>query len=275
MECDYEEGECSVCHKKVKNRGDDCIHLKKHKGKDYRGKPVYEILHNITFTGLGLLDRAGADEEAKILTVATNKTMEDSHMSENNDPGKDGITTPPEKGDISPSPEAKHKDQSEKIKVLQSEADEKDVRIKELESELAKLTKDFEKAQKLIESMEKEKQAAKQKAKAETLLKQWEKMGRSFESEKDREKEIQRLAGLSEEALGAIEETIGSFDSMKSRQTEEEIEKKEASDKKKKSQANRKAQANIKPESIDDAEFTLHDELKNGFVAAYQSRIGE
>jgi len=75
MECDYEEGECSICGKKVKSRGDDCIHLKKYKGKEYKGKKVYEILYNITFTGLGLLDRAGADEKAKILTVATQPAL--------------------------------------------------------------------------------------------------------------------------------------------------------------------------------------------------------
>ena len=262
MECDYEEGECSICKKRVKSRSDDCIHLKKHKGRDYKGKKVYEILHNITFTGLGLLDRAGADEHAKILAVATNKT-EDSHMSEKE-------KTPDEINQMS-NLESTIKDQSEKLDLLKSDADQKDDRIKELESELEKTAKDLEKAQKLIESMEKEKQAAKQKAKAESILKKWESMGRSFENEEEKEKELKRLAGLSEDALGAIEETIGSFDSLKSEKAEVENKKQEE---KKQSQANMRAKANVKPESVDDVEVTLKDELKNGFVAAYNSRIG-
>ena len=270
MECDYEEGECSICKKRVKARSDDCIHLKKHKGRDYKGKKVYEILHNITFTGLGLLDRAGADEHAKILAVA-NINKEDSHMSENNNPDQSGNNKQTEKDTGLSALEAKYNDQSEKLKGLQKEADQKDDRIKELESELEKTAKDLEKAQKQIESMEKEKQAAKQKAKAESILKKWESMGRSFETEEEKEKELKRLAGLSEDALGAIEETIGSFDSLKSEKAEIENKKQEE---KKQSQANMRAKANVKPESVDDVEVTLKDELKNGFVAAYNSRIG-
>ena len=244
--------------------------LKKHKGRDYKGKKVYEILHNITFTGLGLLDRAGADEHAKILAVA-NINKEDSHMSENNNPDQSGNNKQTEKDTGLSALEAKYNDQSEKLKGLQKEADQKDDRIKELESELEKTAKDLEKAQKQIESMEKEKQAAKQKAKAESILKKWESMGRSFETEEEKEKELKRLAGLSEDALGAIEETIGSFDSLKSEKAEIENKKQEE---KKQSQANMRAKANVKPESVDDVEVTLKDELKNGFVAAYNSRIG-
>ena len=268
MECDYEEGECSICKKRVKSRGDDCIHLKKYKGKEYKGKKVYEILHNITFTGLGLLDRAGADEKAKILTVATQPTSmmagyaeinntEDSQMSEKEKtPDVDKTIT-----DL----EEKHKNQSEQMKVLLTEADQKDDRIKELETELDKTAKDLEKAQKMIESLEKEKQAAKQKAKAESLLKKWESMGRSFDSEEDREKELSRLAGMSEDALGAIEETVTSFETMNAQDESEED---------KHSNTSQRANADVKPAPVDDGDGSLTDQLKNGFIAAYNSRIG-
>lgn len=192
-------------------------------------------------------------------------------MSENNNPDQSGNNKQTEKDTGLSALEAKYNDQSEKLKGLQKEADQKDDRIKELESELEKTAKDLEKAQKQIESMEKEKQAAKQKAKAESILKKWESMGRSFETEEEKEKELKRLAGLSEDALGAIEETIGSFDSLKSEKAEIENKKQEE---KKQSQANMRAKANVKPESVDDVEVTLKDELKNGFVAAYNSRIG-
>jgi adenine-specific DNA-methyltransferase len=70
MECDYEEGECSICGKRVVSKSDYCVHLRKNKGGELQGQPVYEILHGVTFTGLGLLDRKGADENARILKVA-------------------------------------------------------------------------------------------------------------------------------------------------------------------------------------------------------------
>lgn len=190
-------------------------------------------------------------------------------MSENNDPAQNGNNKQTDQDSRSPDLEAKYKDQSEKLGKLQSDADQKDDRIKELESELDKTAKDLEKAQKLIESMEKEKQAAKQKAKAESLLKKWESMGRSFDNDKDREKELNRLAGLSEDTLGAIEETVTSFEVMNAGEEEEE-----KPEEKKKTQANRRANADTKPEPVDDADVSLTDQLKNGFIAAYNTRIG-
>lgn len=73
MECDYEEGECSICGKRVQSKNDYCIHLRKHKGGAFQEKPVFEILHGVTFTGLGLLDRKGADENARITQVASER----------------------------------------------------------------------------------------------------------------------------------------------------------------------------------------------------------
>jgi len=73
MECTYLEGECSICGKKFTDRSALCVHLNKFKGQDFKGKPVYEILHNVTFQGVGLLDRPGGDENAKILQVAALK----------------------------------------------------------------------------------------------------------------------------------------------------------------------------------------------------------
>lgn len=259
MECDYEEGECSICGKKVKSRGNDCIHLKKYKGKEYQGKRVYEILHNITFTGLGLLDRAGADEKAKILTVANNKT-EDSQMSEKE-------KTPAETDKNSDDLEAKIKDQSDSLKALQSDADQKDDRIKELEGEVGKLTKELDKANKQIETLEAEKQAQAQKAKAEALLKRWEELGRKFESEDAREKELNRLAEMNEDAIKAVEETITSMTELKS-----ESENGDKSQEKS-SKAYMRTDACVKPEAVDDGDVTLKDELSKGFMEAYKSRI--
>jgi len=165
--------------------------------------------------------------------------------------------------------EAKIKDQSESLKALQSDADQKDDRIKELESELEKSTKDLEKAQKLIESMEKEKQAAKQKAKAETLLIRWEELGRKFESEDDRSKELTRLAEMSEDAIKAVEETITSIGQLQSDSKNGDGDK----TKEKRSKASIRTDAGIKPEAVDDVDVTLKDGLSKGFMEAYKSRI--
>lgn len=162
----------------------------------------------------------------------------------------------------------KNPDMDVKLKELQTNADEKDDRIKELENEIEKLTKDLEKSQKLVESLEKEKKASLQKAKAESLLKKWESMGREFASDEDREKELSRLAGLSEDALFAIEETVTSFESMN-------VKDEDDVDEKKNTQANRKAQGNVKPKPVDDGDVSLTDQLKNGFLQAYKTRIGE
>jgi len=70
MECQYDTGECSICHKSFSSKADYCIHLRKYKAGEYQGKPVYEILHGVVFTGVGLLADKGADERAVIRSIA-------------------------------------------------------------------------------------------------------------------------------------------------------------------------------------------------------------
>ena len=74
---------------------------------------------------------------------------------------------------------------------------------------------------------------------------------------------------MSEDAFGAIEETVTSFEAMNVSE-----EKNNDLKEKKNTQANMRTQAKVKPEPVDDTDVSLKDELKNGFVAAYQSRIG-
>jgi len=276
MECDYEEGECSICHKRVKTRGDDCLHLKKYKGQEYQGQQVFEILHNITFTGLGLLDRAGADGNAKILSVAQKLTTEESDMSDVNDPANSRNDKPPVQGPNQPDLDATLKNQVQKLKDLESKADAKDERIKELEIELEKTTKELEKAQKLLENMQQEKQAALKQVQAEALLSQWESMGRRFESLEAREKELRRLAGLSEEALNAMKDAVTSFETLKQEPGDKTSESKDPATQasRKPEGVQRRTNAGTKPEPVDDGDISLTDQLKSGFLAAYQSRIG-
>lgn len=70
MECAYTHGECFICGRLAHSKNDYCMHLKGFKGRKYNGKPTFEILHNVTFTGVGLLSKEGADEGAKITQVS-------------------------------------------------------------------------------------------------------------------------------------------------------------------------------------------------------------
>lgn len=165
--------------------------------------------------------------------------------------------------------EAKYKDQSEKFKALKSDADQKDDHIKELEVEVGKLTKELDKANKQIETLEAEKKAQAQKAKAEALLNRWEELGRKFESEEDREKELNRLSEMNEDAINAVEETITSIAQLQADSKKGDGDE----NKEKNSKASMRADAGVKPESVDDVDITLKDELSKGFMEAYKSRI--
>jgi adenine-specific DNA-methyltransferase len=117
MECDYEEGECSICGKRVKSKADYCIHLKKYKGGEFKGQPAYEILHGITFTGLGLLDRKGADENARIKQVAE---IQNNEGGNNGMDGENKKTDAEETGAAKNTPVAASADNEARIKELEA-----------------------------------------------------------------------------------------------------------------------------------------------------------
>jgi len=60
-----------------------------HKGGEFNGQPAHEILHGVTFTGLGLLDKKGADENAKITTVSHLSVVSCQLNDKNNQPATD------------------------------------------------------------------------------------------------------------------------------------------------------------------------------------------
>ncbi len=85
MECDYMRGTCSICGKIVKTKKDYCIHLRNYKGGEYKGSQVYETLDGVKFTGVGLLERNGADPHAVITAVSSCKDCK------NNKPDKGSL----------------------------------------------------------------------------------------------------------------------------------------------------------------------------------------
>ncbi len=272
MECDYEEGECSICGKRVRTKADYCIHLKKYKGGEFKGQPVYEILHGITFTGLGLLDRKGADENAKIKQVAG----DEKQFNKGGIGRMDGENKKPET------------EETEAAKKAPGGADT-DARVKELEAENKKLKDQLDELQKELDKLRAEREAAIRRARAEKLVKEMENRGIEFEGDDDRETELNRLAGLNDDAFSATEAAVKRVKKPKDQKQEadpdenpDDEDKKKEKDKKqppKKSKADSgggmSADADVRPADVQDGkESSLEENLKSGFMAAYNDRVG-
>ena len=254
MECDYEEGECSVCHKRFKSKADYCTHLRKFKGRDLSGKPVYEILHGVTFSGLGLLDRKGADEQARILQVASVQDPSDEQQPQ----GESLMDDKDKKPDPSSSDAAKNKAAEEMPNA-------------ELEKENRELKAKVSELQKKIEELEADQKSAAAKARANQLIGKLEKQGMDFGDERDNE--LKRLAELSDDAFSATE---AAYAKMAKTNTTEPPPDKEPPPKKAKASNDSpmRTSAGVRPHDVDDQKLSLEDRLKNGFMAAYNNRVG-
>jgi adenine-specific DNA-methyltransferase len=263
MECDYAEGECSVCGKKAASKNDYCLHLRKYKGGDFQGQPVYEILHGVTFTGLGLLDRKGADENARITQVASAAAN-----SEGGVPMDEPITdaaeaakksTPPAGGGTPPT------DPAAQLKVLEQEN-------KQLKQQVLDL-------QKQVDELLAAQKAAANRTKAQTLVRKLERQGLKFGTDEEKDAEINRLAGLSDDAFAASEAAYGRMThSMTGKaDTTDKADKVDCSCDKTKAAdqttAPLRTDAGVRPLDVDDRNESLEDQLKRGFQQAYDERI--
>ena len=292
MECDYDEGECSVCSKRVKTNADYCVHLKKFKGKEYQGKLVCEVLHGITFTGLGLLDRKGADENARIKQVA-------DHVSESPasaeatagkfDPQEGGIESMADEKKTDESRDGGTEDAAKRSPGGGGGEPSRDARIKELEAENQKLKAQLVELQKQLEAFQAKEKAAANRAKADKLLKKLEKDGLDFGDEDAREQELERLAGLSDEAFAATQAAFERVPKpkVKGEEDDDEADAGERPDKKKdggkpakdkpaakaSEDGRMRTDAGVKPLVVDDKKLSLEDKLKTGMMAAYKDRV--
>ncbi|AJF06829.1 DNA adenine methylase [Geoalkalibacter subterraneus] len=271
MECDYQEGECSVCHKRFQNKADYCTHLRKFKGRDFNGQPVFEILHGVTFTGLGLLDRKGADENARILQVASLQSQPDQSQPE-------GDSTMEDKTKPTDDQAAKTESDAAKKKPAQQEGDP--ARVTDLEKENRQLKAQVAELQKRVQELEAEQKAAACRSRAKKLLTRLEKQGLSFASDEDREAELKRLAELSDEAFAATEAAYERL--PKSAKADKDKEEKPAdSDQggkpaaKASTETPLRSDAGVRPHDVDDRKVSLEDRLRDGLMAAYRNRVGE
>jgi len=266
MECDYEEGECSICGKRVRSKADYCLHLKKFKGGEFKGQPVYEILHGITFTGLGLLDRKGADENAKIKQVA------EKHTNEGGNDRMDGENKNPET------------DETEAAKKnAPGGGGGNDARVKELEKENKDLKDQLDLLQKELDKINAEQAAAARRTRAEKLVLEMENRGVDFADEEDRESERKRIAGLGDDAFEATEAAVKRVKKKDPKADPNADMKPEDKEKDKKLPANKgkadcgcgmSADASVRPADVQDGKVPLEDQLKDGFMAAYNERVG-
>jgi len=268
MECDYEEGECSICGRRVTSKNDYCIHLRKYKGGTFQGKPVFEILHGVTFTGLGLLDRKGADENARITQVAA---------------ARETVSATQDEG--GPQMDEKRKEQEEQaVEAAKKKdgggggdaADDK-TRVKELEKENKELKQQVLALQKRVEELEAERKAAASRARAQKLLRRLEKQGVSFGSDEEREKELARLAGLSDDAFAATEAAYERMARVRAAAGKDEEDPGGGPDKGKAKAADEdppmRSDAGVRPRDVDDRKTGLEERLRQGFMAAYRHRV--
>ena len=290
MECDYDEGECSICAKRVKSKAEYCIHLKKFKGKEFKGKPVHETLHGITFTGLGLLDRKGADENARIKQVA-----EKTSVLESKTPLEGGARIMAEEKQ---KDEGAAEDAAKKKDFSGAGGDpSKDARIKELETENQQLKARIVELQKQIETFQAKEKAAASRARAAKLMKKLEKDGFEFGDEDAKEKELVRLAGLSDDAFTATEAAYARVPKpqAQSKETRDDKDTDPGKDRAEKSakdptpkavapkdekpeakaatEGAMRTDAGVKPLVVDDQKLSLEERLKSGMMAAYKDRV--
>ena len=170
----------------------------------------------------------------------------------------------------------------------------KDARIRELEAENQKLKAQLAEMQKQLEAFQAKEKAAANRAKADKLMKKLEKDGFDFGDEEAREQELERLAGLSDEAFAATQAAFERVPKPKVKgkgQDEEDDEDKagdgKAADKKKDAdkpskekpaakasdEGRMRTDAGVKPLVVDDKKLSLEDKLKTGMMAAYKDRV--
>jgi len=163
-----------------------------------------------------------------------------------------------------------------------------DARVRELEKENKALKEQLDELQKELDRLRAEREAAIRRARAEKLIKEMENRGIEFDGDEDREAELKRLAGLSDDAFSATEAAVKRVKKKDKKEEEpnpdekpEDEDKKKEKDKKqppKKSKADTgggmSADAGVRPADVDDGSDSLEEKLKSGFMAAYNERVG-
>ena len=150
-------------------------------------------------------------------------------------------------------------------------------RLKELERENKELKQQVLALQKQLEELEAEKKAAANRSRAQKLLRKIEKSGLAFESDEDREQELSRLAGLSDDAFAASEAAFERMMKAGPRAHADDKDRGAGAETAKASSGGDdpplRSDAGVRPKDVEDKKTSLEDRLKSGFMAAYRQRV--
>ena len=153
-------------------------------------------------------------------------------------------------------------------------------RVKELETENKDLKNQVLELQKQVQDLEAQSKAAANKARAQKLVKKLERAGMSFVSDEDKDQELNRLAGLSDESFAATEAAYRRAVQTKSdcpNAAKKEAENKaDETDKSASASADRqlRTDAGVRALDVEDKKSSLEDKLRDGFMTAYRERVG-
>ena len=129
-----------------------------------------------------------------------------------------------------------------------------------------------------------EKKAAANRSRAQKLLRKLEKNGLAFESDEEREQELTRLAGLSDDAFTASETAYermikaGPRVKADNKDVNKNDKEPDASTETAKASGGSddpplRSDAGVRPRDVEDKKTSLEDRLKSGFMAAYRHRV--
>jgi len=146
---------------------------------------------------------------------------------------------------------------------------------------LEQAEKERDSFKKRVEELESEKQAAKRRVQAEKLIKEYEARGKKFETEEEKNKELERLAILSEGELKSAEDVLNQLPIISAEtKPEENLEK----EKKSKPTRTMRKEASLedpqrcntieKINSASDRKVSFEEELGSGILGYYQESIG-
>lgn len=137
--------------------------------------------------------------------------------------------------------------------------------LQRLRKENAALKQQVADLQKQLAKLEQEARAAANRTRAEKLVKGLEKKGLEFGDDDARAAEVERLAGLSDEAFAAAEQTYQRLALTASPAKGNESQASQRS-------TSMNTSANVRPREVDDAPISLEDQLKRGINAAWEDR---
>lgn len=159
-------------------------------------------------------------------------------------------------------------------------------RAKQLEQENKQLKQQVVELQQQIDALLAEKKAAANRAKAQTLVRKLERQGLKFGSDEEKDAEIGRLAGLSDEAFAASEQAYakiaqampGKADAADAQRVENDKVTPDSGGEKPKAAEQTtpplRADAGVRPLEVDDrSDNSLEAQLTRGFQQAYDERL--